>query len=588
MGELVDRAMLSASMRLGLFAVCLAFPWTARSLEQLSPVRSLPGAETQVEPFPTETTPGPAAPTASIGGAAAAPEVRTASDEAGIPLFVLRGVRFEGGEALPRAGLDRVWSPYRGRWMSLSDLEQLRYELTSYFVDLGYINSGVLVKPGQTIRDGVVIFQLVTGRLTEVRVSGNRGLRPAYLRDRIRPDPDEPLEQSLLQQRFQFLLDDPLIERIDGTLLPGTSPGSAMMDLEVVRARPWELDARVDNAHPPSTGSVFFSLGGALRNLTGWGDVLEFHGGLGLQGGGGLQDRGREGSIGWSIPVTAADTRVFARYDWTNALLIEEPLRDLDIKSDTERLEIGASHPFWRTPRRVLDLGLLLGWSRNTTSLLGERFSFSPGAVRGESRVTAVRLYQEYLDRKSDSALALRSVFSLGVDTLDAKTPAHDSPDSQFFVWFGQAQYVHHLDWRETQLVARAAVQLTPHVLLPLERYAVGGAQTVRGYRENALVGDAGYVGSLELRYPLWRGALLGGRESQLQLAVFTDVGSAWTEGEFDRREDLWSVGLGARLRIRERLRASLYLAHAFSEPTRKETYDWQDDGIHFMLETQL
>ncbi len=585
----MEKTMMNACGRLGLFAVCLAFPWTVQGLEQLSPARSLPGAGAQgTAPFPTEATPVAAAPTASIGGVAPPPEVRTASGEAGAPLFVLREVRFEGGEELPRAGLDRVWSAYRGRWMSRSDLEQLRYELTRYLVELGYMNSGVLVKSGQTIRDGVVTFQIVTGRLTEVRVSGQRGLRPAYLRDRIRPDPDEPLKQSLLQQRFQFLLDDPLIERIDGTLLPGTSPGSAIMDLEVVRARPWELYAGVANDHPPSTGAELFYLGGALRNLTGFGDVLEVYGGLGLQGGGDLQDRGREGSIGWSIPVTAKDTRVFARYDWTNALILEEPLRDLDIESETERVEIGVSRPFWRTPQRVLNLGLLFGWSRNTTTLLGERFSFSPGAVRGESRLTAVRLYQEYLDRKSDSAFALRSVFSLGVDAMDAKTPAPGSPDREFFVWLGQAQYVRNLDWRETQLVARAAVQLTPDVLLPLERYAVGGAQTVRGYRENELVGDAGYVGSLELRYPLWRGAFWGGQESQLQLAVFTDVGSAWTHGEFDRREDLWSVGLGARLHISERLRAALYLAHAFSEPAPKETYDWQDDGIHFMFETQL
>lgn len=584
----MDRTTVSASMHLGLLAVCMVYPWTVQSLEPLSPAHSLPGAGAHVPgPAPTELARVPTAPIPNIGRTAA-PEFRNESSEVGTPFFLLREVRFEGGEGLPQAGLDTVWSAYRGRWMSLSDLEQLRYELTRHFVDLGYINSGVLVKPGQTISDGMLTFQIVTGRLTEVRISGNRGLRPAYLWDRIWPDPDEPLNQSLLQQRFQLLLDDPLIERIDGTLLPGLSPGSAMLDLEVVRARSWDLYARVDNYHPPSTGAEFFYLGGALRNLTGLGDVLEFYGGLGLQGDNELQDRGYEGSIGWSVPVTARDTRIFARYDWTNASLLEEPLSDLDIKSDTERFEIGASHPFWRTPRSALNLGLLFGWSRNTTTLLGERFSFSPGAVRGESRVTAVRLYQEYLDRKSASALALRSVFSLGVDALDATTHGSGLPDSQFFVWLGQAQYVRNLDWQETQLVLRAAVQLTPDVLLPLERYAVGGANTVRGYRENELVGDAGYAGSLELRYPLWRGALWGGKESLLQLAVFTDFGSAWTHGEFDRREDLFSVGVGARWHISERLRAELYLAHAFSEPVPKDTYDWQDNGIHFMLETQL
>ncbi len=575
-----------AGMRLGLFAVCAACSCAVPGLESLSPTRPLPGSGTPGS-SPAEVAPTPQAPAPDIG-APGTSGPRSWPGGSNAPLFVLREVRFEGGEGLPQAGLDEVWRPYLGRSMPLSDLEQLRYELTRHFVDLGYLNSGVLVKPGQTVTEGVLTFQIVTGHLTEVRISGHGGLRPAYIQDRILPDPGEPLNQSLLQQRFQLLLDDPLIERLDGTLLPGLSPGSAMLDLEVVRARPWDLYARVDNYHPPSTGAELFYLGGVLRNLTGLGDLLEFYAGLGLQGGDGFHDRGHEGSVGWSVPVSARDTRVFARYDWTNASLLEEPLRGLDIKSDTERFEIGASHPLWRTPRRVFNLGLQFGWSRNTTTLLGERFSFSPGAVRGESRVTAVRLYQEYLDRASTTALALRSVFSLGIDALDATTHGPGIPDGQFFAWLGQAQYVRNLDWQETQLVVRAAVQLTPDRLLPLERYAVGGAHTVRGYRENELVGDAGYAGSLELRYPLWRGAVWGGKEGLLQLAVFTDVGSAWTHGEFDRREDLFSVGVGARWRIGERLRAALYLAHALSEPLPKDTYDWQDDGIHFMLETRL
>jgi hemolysin activation/secretion protein len=267
---------------------------------------------------------------------------------------------------------------------------------------------------------------------------------------------------------------------------------------------------------------------------------------------------------------------------------VEEPLRGLDIASDTQRVEVGISHPWWRTPARILNLGVLGSWSQNTTTLLGEPFSFSAGAVRGESRVSAVRLFQEYLDRGGVRAFALRSVFSVGVDALDATIHDHAVPDSRFFVWLGQGQYIRNLDRRETQLVLRAAIQWTPDVLLPLERYAVGGVATVRGYRENELVGDSGYVASVELRYPLWRGALWRSPANLLQVAVFTDFGSAWGHGLFDRRQDLFSAGAGLRLNMNDRLRAEFYLAHAFEEPLPKDSYDWQDDGIHFMVETEF
>lgn len=566
--------------------LCMAFSIAAFAIQPIAPSRSMPGANSAVQ-RPAEILPETAIPAPDIGMQdAASPQI--ASSLPNTPLFVLRSVRFEGGEGLPTTGLRAVAFPYLGRWVSLSDLEQLRYDLTRNLVDLGYINSGVIVPSGQRVRNGELRLRIVTGHLNEVRISGNRGLRADYIRNRIRPDPEEPLNQQRLQQRFQRLLDDPLIERIDGTLLPGIGPESAVLDLDVERARPWQLYARIDNYHPPSTGAEFLYLGGALHNLTGLGDLLEFYGALGLQSDNSLQRRGREGSIGWSVPVTAQDTRFFVRLDRTNASLLEASLRDLDIDSDTERFEVGFSHPFWRGARDEFSMGLLFSASRNTTTLLGERFSFSPGAVRGESRVSALRFYQDYLSRGNDSALGLRSIFSQGVDTLNATIHGGDLPDSQFFVWFGQAQYVRDLDWKDTRLVLRASVQLTPDILLPLERYAVGGARTVRGYRENELVGDAGYVASLELRYPLWRGATWGDAEGLFELALFTDVGSAWSHGRFERREDLFSAGVGVRFGIQDNLRAELYLAHAFSEPVPQDSYNWQDDGIHFILETEF
>ena len=46
-------------------------------------------------------------------------------------------------------------------------------------------------------------------------------------------------------------------------------------------------------------------------------------------------------------------------------------------------------------------------------------------------------------------------------------------------------------------------MQLTPDPLLPIEQIAIGGIDTVRGYRENQLVVDNGWMTSAELRIPL-------------------------------------------------------------------------------------
>ena len=557
-------------------ALSALLAWTVAAVDLPSP-GSLPGGQRppigpmvppspgSYGPVPGTLTPPPRGSNASLAGDTE-------------PLFVFRGARFLGGEGLSRYGLRAVYAPYIGKPMGLSNLEQLRYELTRHFVDQGYLSSGVLVEPDQVVRDGIVTFRIVAGRLTEIRVRGEGRLQADYIRERLYPAREAPFDHEVLKERFQLLLQDPLIERMDGALQPGPEPGSTVLDLEVTRARPWELWLRTDNYRPPSTGAERLYLGGVLRNLTGLGDALELYIGRGFEG------QGREGAIAWEMPVDARDTRVFTRYERTDASLLEPTVRDLDIDSDTQRVELGVSHPLLRDLDRSLLVGVLFSWSENTTTLLGEPFSFSEGAVRGESRVSALRLFQELAWRDSRQALGVRSVFSVGVDAFDATIHGDQRPDSDFFVWLGQGQYVRRLGDRGSQLILRGGVQLASEVLLPLERFSVGGVSTVRGYRENEAVGDSGVVASVEVRHPLLRWPLLG-EPSVLVLSLFSDWGTAWTHGRRHERQELLSAGLGLLWSLGDRIDAQLYWAHAFEEPVPQPDYNWQDDGIHYAIQ---
>ncbi|QIK38325.1 ShlB/FhaC/HecB family hemolysin secretion/activation protein [Caldichromatium japonicum] len=498
------------------------------------------------------------------------------------PTMLLREVRFEGGEGLPRDGLEPIYRPFIGQAVTLADLEELRYRLTKHYVDQGYLNSGMIFKPGQTANEGVVVFQIIAGHLSEIRVNGQGRLRASYLTGRLNPDTKAPFNRNELQERFQRLLQDPLIERLNGTLIPGPEPGTAILDLAVTRARPWELYLRTDNYRPPSTGSNSLYIGGTLRNLNGFGDALE------LYLGHGYTSEGKEGAIGWALPLNARNTRLSLRYDRSDASPLEEPLDELDIESETRRFELALSHPLWETSRDSLALRLAASLAINETRLLGIPFSFSEGSVDGESKVAAVRLVQEYTQRSPERAFALRSTASLGVDALGATIHAGDIPDSRFFAWLGQGQAVWRLADRGTQLILRASIQLAGEPLLALERFAVGGADTVRGYRENTLVGDSGYVFSLEVRHPLWEGKVFGDTLQQLQLAAFADAGGAWRHGQFSVRDEVASIGIGAIWTVQDRLRAECYYGYALEDRPEHTEHDLQDDGIHFRVQADF
>ncbi|WP_363319720.1 ShlB/FhaC/HecB family hemolysin secretion/activation protein [Microcoleus sp. PH2017_02_FOX_O_A] len=151
----------------------------------------------------------------------------------------------------------------------------------------------------------------------------------------------------------------------------------------------------------------------------------------------------------------------------------------------------------------------------------------SPGAdARGRTRVSALRLFQDFTQRGERDVLAARSQFNLGVSAFGA-TASNREPDGQFLTWRGQLQYVRLLA-PQTLLVVRSQAQLAIAELLPIEQFGLGGPDTVRGYRQDAMLADSGLFASAELRYPILR---TGDKKGLLQVTPFVDAGNVWNSG---------------------------------------------------------
>jgi hemolysin activation/secretion protein len=239
--------------------------------------------------------------------------------------------------------------------------------------------------------------------------------------------------------------------------------------------------------------------------------------------------------------------------------------------------------PIHRSLRSLFELTLTGEYRESETFLLGEPFSFSPGPDDGKSKVTVIRFAQDWVYRDLRQVVAARSTVSLGIDALGSTVNGGKIPDSQFLAWLGQFQYARRFDplWG-TELLFRTDVQLSSSPLLSLEQFAVGGAYTVRGYRENLLVRDNGLVSSLEVRIPLWKDE--AGRPV-LQLAPFADIGRSWNT---DRPEaaprTIYSVGVGLRFQFTRHLFGNVYWGHALRDVFTPEDRDLQDSGVHFSV----
>lgn len=493
----------------------------------------------------------------------------------------VKEIRVQGSTVFSPDEIARVTAPYVNREISTEDLEALRVALTLLYVNAGYVNSGAVL-PDQTVTDGVVTFNVVEGTLTGINVRGNRWLRDRYVSQRLRLGAGPPLNVETLQRQLQLMLTDPHFDRLNAELRPGVAPGESLLDVLVGEANPFRVFLDVNNHQSPGIGAERGSITLEHLSLTGHGDTLSLR--YGRSDGADPQLDFR-----YALPLTARDLTFIAQYRRNDTAVIEESFRALDIESESEVYTLTLRAPVYRTLNHLV--AIEVGGERlsNQTSLLGEPFSLTPGAHNGESVVTALRFAQEWVYRTERQVIAARSRFSLGVDVLDATINATDVPDSQFFAWLGQFQYVRRLPLRDTQLILRSDVQLAADPLLSLEQFAVGGRYTVRGYRENTLVRDNAFVASLEARIPIIREVPWA---DSVEVAPFVDFGRGWNNsGPKPEIPSISSVGLGLRWAVTVpafagyRLRPSLevYWGHALRD-VETENGNLQDKGVHFQF----
>jgi len=491
------------------------------------------------------------------------------------PRIRVTEIRVTGSTVFSAAQLAELTAPYVGRDVTAEDLSALRQALTLKYVNAGYINSGALL-PDQKVAEGVIEYRIVEGRLSDITVTGAEHLDSSYVRERLALAGGAPVNVNALQDRLQILLQGPFIERINAELAPGDRPGEARLNARIQEGPRSHVSATLDNDISPSLGQARVGLRGQLLSPTGRGDIVGWE--LGYAQG------YAKAAVNYSIPLNSSDTTLDFFADISRASVVEKPLDALDIQSSSRTAGIRVNHPVFRDARSQFNLSAGFDRRQSQSELLGVGFAFSPGVQPdGESKVSVFRFIQDYVDRDSTQATAVRSTVSVGVGAFGATNLGNNVPNGKFVGWLGQFQHARRLGKSDNQLVFRFDAQLTNKPLLPLEQFAVGGMRTVRGFRTNQLVRDYGYATSVEVRIPVLRsqdGATV------LQIAPFIDMGGAWYKGRATASPTtLSSAGVGLRYDPSPGLHAELYRAATFAgRNVVNPSQSLQDRGWHLVL----
>jgi hemolysin activation/secretion protein len=486
----------------------------------------------------------------------------------------IRVKRFQiiGSTVFTQADFDRVTQAYLNRDISIAELFEIRSKITELYLSKGYVTSGAIVPPQRIGKaDGVVEIQVIEGRVESIEVKGNSRLNADYVRNRIARYTGKPLNQQQLLTGLQLLRLNPLINNVRAELAAGLQPGSSILTVEIGEAPIWHSQISLDNHRSPSAGTDRRQVQVRNSNLFGWGDSVSL-GYTNTNGSNGID-------VNYQTPLNPQNTRLSLNYGTSNSRVIEQPFNTLDIQSKSSYYEASIQHPIIQTPTQELEVGLVLSHRQSQATLLDNIPFPSAGAdLNGQTKLSAVRLVQSYTQRNDREVFAARSQFSAGVGALGA-TINPSSPDSRFLAWRGQAQYVKLLA-PDSILLVRGDVQVADRAMLPLEQFGLGGVDSVRGYRQDALLADNGLFASAEARFPIAKFA----KDSSLQITPFVDFGTVWNKSsEKLAQTTLLSTGVGLRYQLSDRLTAKVeWGIPLISLEGSKRT--WQENGIYFSV----
>lgn len=488
--------------------------------------------------------------------------------------------------------------------LAFPQLLQIAAQVAQFYTQQGYRTSGaIIVIPKETRQQGKgkVEIKVIEGTLEQINVAlidsqpseskeQEYGRLGNYVRSRLKVDLDKPLNVDRLLEALQLLQLDPLLETISATLSTGSQQGKSVLDIGYRPADSFSVSIDLDNGSPPSVGSFERGITITEANLLGLGDSLSL-GYINTDG----SDRF---NVSYQVPFNANNGTIRFEYNHNNNEVVESPFNDIDgdgsspdITSNYNSYDLTLRQPIIRSIQNQtfteLALGLTSSWRNTQGFLFDTPFPLSPGADdKGNTRVFALRFLQDFTQQSPQEVIAVRSEFSFGIDALGATSNqqipgVEEIPDSRFFAWRGQGQYVRLLG-QDSLFVVRSNIQLADRSLVPIEQFAIGGLGSVLGYRQDLLLTDNGFFVSAEVRLPIvrvedWQGVL--------QIIPFVNYGVGWnTNTANPYPNNLASVGLGLLWRMSDNFSARLDWGIPLVEVDSRER-TWQENGLYFTVQ---
>ncbi len=507
-------------------------PVALLALSQSLYAQQPPTGGSQIQQIPAAPAPQKAPPEIRIQQGTA--PAGTAANEAKI---LVKALQITGANVFSEAELIAVTGFTPGSELTLTELRGLAAKITAHYASKGYFAARAFL-PAQSIKDNIVVITVSEGKFGQVILRNQSTLPDRVINDRLAGvQGGDAILADPLENRLLLLSDIPGVN-VKSTLVPGTTPGTSDLIVDVTPGKFVSGSIDADNAGNRYTGEYRLGATVNLNNPFGLGDVASVRA---VTSGAGLNYiRGS-----YQLPVGKATVGVaYSHLDYK----LGKEFAPLGANGTADVASIYGIYPLIRS--RNTNMYVQLGYDAKTFQ---DRVDLISSVTDRKVGVLTTSLYGNHRDTLGGGGV---STFSLGLSTgkLDIRTPAAlaaDAASAKSNGSFNKLAFTATRLQRITDSVSLAAGisgQVASKNLDSSEKMELGGMNGVRAYPQGEAPGDQGYVLNVEARYLLPK--FWDNLPGQMHLIGFVDHGSVtinknpWFTG--DNQRTLSAAGFGA------------------------------------------
>lgn len=498
------------------------------------------------------------------------------------PRFDILEFQVEGNSVLPDVEVERAVTPFLGPGRQMDDVEAARAALEKVYQGDGYMSVFVDV-PEQRVDGGVVVLHVTEGRVERLKVSGSRYFSQGYIRSHVTELSEGKVPNFNEVQRQLALVNRTEERRVQPLMRAGVAPGTIDTELKVSDKLPLFGSVELDNHAAARTKPLRLSATARYENLF----QLDHSVSLTLATAPQAPSESRVVSLNYAVPGSDQSTWVgYALNSNSNVAAVG----DVAVlgKGTTVGLRyirpVGNIADQYHSVSMGLDYKDVQQQTSSGTSMVSTPLRYLPlqlgynGNIdEGAQRTTQLSLV---------STLAFRRILARDNDACpggraDQFACLRQGGDGSFGTVRGDLRQSLPLPGTglgslHLHLAAQGATGPVPSG----EQFAIGGADTVRGYYESEAAGDDGLLASLEWHSPdlsatlsRWTSPGTGGTAaqatpwSQSYLLAFFDGAQEFVSDPAAGQGPhlaLGSLGLGWRARVAKAFSSELDLAWPF------------------------